>query len=262
MFEYFIYDNIPSKLQDICVVHFQEENLAQSGGSSSEILTYKNNRTNKWIISSIDYNEPLKFEIQIINTDCSVIDSVKERYLNRWLLTNQYRWLQIEKDDYSDIQFKCIFSNPQRLVVGGKTYGMQYNITCDASWGYSSVFTKTTEDIVNNQLYIYNDSDELNNYIYPVITIKALKNCNLKIENIDDNLNNRYFLLKNISKNEIIYIDNENQIITTNNSSHNYILGDFNKQWIRLGSGNNHLVFSDDCEIKIEYRTIRKVGAL
>lgn len=264
MFNHFVFDGMSSIMEGIRVVHFQNEDLTQSGGSSSELGTFFNKRTSKWKITSLNYTEPLKFTIQITNHDFKPIDTVRERYLNRWLLgsNTKYRWFQIvDNDDYQDIMFRVKITNPERLVIGGKVYGLQYTITCDAPWGYSNLKHYIyTYDNKNNELRLCNDGDEFS-CVYPHLTITVNEDCDLRIDN-DQNNDNEYFLIKNLKENETVVIDNEKQIISTNRKDHEYILGDFNKCWLRLYVGNNYLKISNNCTIDFQYRTVRKVGAL
>lgn len=135
-----------------------------------------------------------------------------------------------------------------------------------------TVKTVTTEpkmnDMENEALYLYNSKYY---WIDPPYTFRSsVSNPNLgmtsvKITNQHYDLLDRAstpieMIVKNNTPTEKIVIDGANKVISTDRTSR--IFGDdfVNWQWLPLYDGTNELTVEGNCEVKIEYREVRKVG--
>lgn len=99
--------------------------------------------------------------------------------------------------------------------------------------------------------------DDLNNYVYPVVSITSSAAGNLSISNINDN--NWTSEFKNIKAKEKITIDSKRQIISSS-IDHKLLLDNFNLCWFRLIPNKNEYTTNMDITISMKYRVPRKVG--
>ena len=110
----------------------------------------------------------------------------------------------------------------------------------------------------NKSIKIYSNTDDLHNYIYPVVKVTATSDGILQLTNITDN---QLTEIKNIKKDEVITINSKNEIISSS-MSHDLLLDDFNLKWIKLLPDENEFITNQDMRITFSYRVPRKVVML
>ena len=71
------------------------------GDEKSEIVVTKSPFKESSDVHYIKYDDPLEFQIIIVNTDGTFIDATKERSLKKWLIKNNRKWLQIFQPNLS-----------------------------------------------------------------------------------------------------------------------------------------------------------------
>lgn len=143
------------------------------------------------------WNEPLNFELDIVKDPCKYdsqdkmeITKDEIRTLTRWLTSSHLpEWIKFEyENNGSDaVQYYGWFSNIETFVVAGIVYGLKLTFTCTTSFGYTDNIINaatSTKEYVN--MLIDNTSDELNSYVYPLITIKPHSNGEIFICNTTD----------------------------------------------------------------------------
>jgi len=259
MFSNFIADRESSEEYGVVCVRFDTISGAEivSGEGETELNISKTPRSNKFKILSQEYTKPLSFTFQIINDDGSNIDEVKERSIKKWLCKRgKFIKFQMDDDRFYDTEFEVNISNPQIIKVIN-VVGMEFTVTCNAPYGYSSMIKKSYNIVSTNQqikLYINNDIDD---YIYPNITILANAPGSLSITNSTE-VSNSVFTINNLVAGETITIEGEIPFISSS-TSHD-VWKDFNKRWIRFVDGLNTLTFSNLCTVTISYREPRRVG--
>lgn len=170
-----------------------------------------------------------------------------------------YQWMKLITEDVGeDIWYKARVVKVRYKREGGKLVGIILEIETDSYMGYSEELNHTYNLKTGQELLLYPHSDDLDNYIYPNVTLIPQANGDLQITNKSDistTYSNGYTVeFKNRQKSEILTMDGEHQIVKGNN------LEDFNGHWIRLLPDENRFVSNIDCQMQLKYRCPRKVG--
>ena len=144
------------------------------------------------------WSDVLQFEIHLIKDPCLYTSqedmkfSKEEiRQIARWLTSPRYpQWVKFEYDEEDDNKvknYKVWFNNIEAWTVGGVVYGLRLFVSCTTPFGYTD---EISSSYVNNGGYrnvtINNDSDELESYCYPKITINPNNNTGIFICNLSD----------------------------------------------------------------------------
>ena len=99
---------------------------------------------------------------------------------------------------------------------------------------------------------------------YKSSTLPNLSTTSVKITNTHTDFFNKSEILppvivKNNTSTEKVVLDGANKIISSS-STRRIFDNDFNLVWLPLYDGENELAIEGNCEVKIEYREVRKVG--
>lgn len=172
---------------------------------------------------------------------------------------NGYQWAKLityELDE--DLWYRARVNNVSYKRIGRHIVGIILNLECDSHFAWSKEYSITINAKANQHFYIYNNTDDLNNYIYPIVSIAPTYTGNILITNINDNWDTE---IKNVKSNEKITIDSKYQIISSS-ISHDLLLNDFNLKWFRLVPDKNEYVSNTDIKITMKFRVPRKVGVV
>lgn len=157
--------------------------------------------TNKYRLEPNYFNDKwsggLEFDLNIIKNPCEYngqenleITKNEIREITRWLTSSHYpEWIQFEYESPDDevTNYYGWFSNIENFVVAGIVYGLKLHFKCTTPFAYTDVksFKQSVTNTYKNFL-INNDSDCLNEYIYPQITIKPNSNNQMFFCNLSD----------------------------------------------------------------------------
>lgn len=252
----FIFNNINSDYFNLILCSFDSSNTDESStGLEFDIKgDFVNDKNNDY---GIEHSGVIEFQTTIAHADGSYFTKTQMREIMRWLSTKENEWLTIYDDEYEEINYLGRFSKVTKKIVNGEWAGLILTFTSNSSYAYSDikkVIINVSEE--NQQLHFYNDSDNFG-FLYPNLKItvsSGTQNITIKNEsNLDATIS-----LSELTSDEIITIDNENQIIE---SSLNRIFGsNFNGVWLEIVQGDNDLILNGDCTIEMTYRFIREVG--
>ena len=113
---------------------------------------------------------------------------------------------------------------------------------------------------VEQTIDITNNSDIIDDYVYPLVYFKSIpmENGNsISITNMTDNPQ-RHFIFNNLQDNEEITVDNELKYISSNFEGSK--LSAFNKNWLRLRKGVNLLKVYINGTVRISCPTYVMLG--
>ena len=168
-----------------------------------------------------------------------------------------YQWLKlIDRESEEDLWYRARINNVSYKRVGGHIVGIVLNLECDSCFAWSRENSITIHAKANQCFYIYNSTDDLNNYVLPVVSIAPFSAGTIRITNISDS---RASEIRNVKSGEKITVDSRRQIISSN-LNHESLLDDFNLGWFRLVPEKNEYVADMDAVISFKYRVPRKVG--
>ena len=145
--------------------------------------------------------------------------------------------------------------------------------TTEPDYGWTKIIRDTvyaaTDEIKEETVYYYT-SDQKYRWIDPYIfksstTDPDLDTTSVKITNQHYDFFNKAStpvstIIKNNTSTEKVVIDGANKVISSSNTRR--IFGDdfVNWTWLPLYDGKNEITVEGNCEVKLEYREIRKVG--
>lgn len=212
------------------------------------------------------YTEKLKLQITLIKNPCIFNDNL---YLNekdcRTILRaltgiKGYRWLKlITQESDEDLWYKARTNNVSYKRINGHIVGIVLDAECDSCFAWSNEYNITINAKAGHPFNIYNNTDDLNNYVYPIVSILSSSAGTLSITNISDN--NWISEIKNINSREKITIDSKHQIISSS-LNRELLLENFNLGWFRLVPDKNEYISNMDVTISMKYRVPRKVGII
>lgn len=170
-----------------------------------------------------------------------------------------YKQMQIFSNEFDELLFFNVrVSNVKYQKVGGNVAGIILEMECDSQFAWSNEFNYTFNALSTSNIILFNNSDNLYDYLLPKVTIKSNSDIsNLSIINLLDN--NWTSTLKSLSANEIVTMDSNNSTLISSNKDR-IISNDFNMHFIRLIPGKNEFQVSHDINITFTYRVPRKVG--
>lgn len=210
------------------------------------------------------YSEKLRPSISLIKNNCynsndTGLTEFEIRNILR-LITgfHEYKWMKVITDDISeDTWYKVKIVSTALIRYPGIVAGIKINMECDSQFGYSPINVIKQKVTAYKPFYIFNNSDDIYNYLYPKIDIKLEEDGNIELVN---NTENWTSIINNVVTDEIVTINSEKQILTSTNEHENVLLDDFNLHWFRLVNGLNEYSCNLNCEITVTFRLRRKGG--
>lgn len=172
-----------------------------------------------------------------------------------------YKQMQILPYEFDELLFFNVrVVNVRYQKVGGYTAAIILEMECDSQFAWSNDFHYTFNASPSSNIILFNNSDNLYEYVFPKVTIKANSAIsNLSIVNILDN--NWTSIINSMSANETITMDSKNNILLSSNQSR-IICNDFNMHFIRMVPGKNEFKVSHNIQVSFEFKVPRKVGFL
>lgn len=170
-----------------------------------------------------------------------------------------YRQMQVFSLTFDELLFFHIrVTNVKYQKAGGRIAGILLEMECDSPFAWSGEFNYTFHASPSSSLILFNNSDNLYDYLLPKVTITSDADIsNLSICNLPDN--NWTTVFKSLSAGEIISMDSRHNLLSSSRPSR-VINNDFNMHFIRLVPGKNEFRVSHDIRITFTYRVPRKVG--
>lgn len=170
-----------------------------------------------------------------------------------------YKQMQIFSYEFDELLFFNIrVTNVKYQKVGGNVVGIILEMECDSQFAWSNEFNYTFNATSTSNIILFNNSDNLYDYLFPKIIIKSNSDIsNLSIVNLLDN--NWTSTFKSLSANEIVTMDSNNNTLISS-IPNRIISNDFNMHFIRLAPGKNEFKVSHDINVTFTYRVPRKVG--
>ena len=218
------------------------------------------------------YSDVLTFDVTITKPENRAFSREEVRDINAWLTGPRTPTLLFFEDEAFDpINFYGVFTDVNN-VYGSGILMLKYTFTSNSPYGWSNEFqyiynnledkklsveqgsvTGSGKDLVvavqnNGYFSIENSTDELNDFVYPLIAINAYPGHKVSIENINNNTKEKVPLTLSdlgFSSENLTNIDN----------------GSLGLYWPRLIPGNNKFDIAGECNVAMTFRCPRKVGA-
>jgi hypothetical protein len=233
--------------------------------------TVKNNQSSLHKVTSSTYDGVYTVTFDIMKNICGneqedlYMTPDEVRHIVKWLNRRDYHKFKMYGDDHTTMSLVYFGSfNVKQIMLGTKTIGLSLTFTSNSPYALAEKKTvgfNVSEE--NQKIYLFGDGDEYGN-IYPVVKILFKKACDEFT--ITNHNTSTTMYLSNCKEGEMITIDGEHKIITTDNNTHkNTLYNDFNYEYLNIfiddGDYNeNEYEVSSPCLITFEYYPVRKVG--
>ena len=231
----FTYDDENPLGDFIMIASLEESGTAEVSSFAPMFTTNKSNQSIHFNHAGFRLDNPPTVTLSIMVSDgTKELDKTYIRVLHNWLLgRSEFKKLVIDSD--TRYYYMCVFSNARLLYVGGICRGIKLDATFD-SWYAYGVHTEAIQ-IVNSEdtaseVDIQVDSDIMDDYIYPKVTIETSSATTITIENVQDT-DGTAFQITDLPSGIKVEIDNELKTIVDKTNGANY-LSNFNKKWLRL----------------------------
>lgn len=170
---FFTFDGIDSQIFGARICQFGESSYTYSGGSNIELITDKTTRSHKSTLLGtksleLSFNMAIYFEHPLTLYD---INEVKT-----WLFGHsKYKKLYIQDDDYANIYYNCILTDPEDIIYNGFN-AIRFKVNCDSggAWRDETVWNIKFSDEDKNRKEAYFtiiNNSALNDYTYPKVKI-------------------------------------------------------------------------------------------
>lgn len=205
----------------------------------------------------------------LVKKDGGYFSAEEQEKIESWLTSPKTSIdLQIYDDSYNSLEiYSGLFTNIEWHSLCGKWIGLMFEFTCNSA--YAKKHFKQNFNITAKQtIAIKNLTDELEEYVYPVLDIyqTSATNATITIKNKTDNNNSMSFLTR---RNNHMVIDCKNCIPYDQTTSGIITYKDLGWQdvgniyWLRLLPGENQIEI--DCSatvsVKVEFDyTCKRVG--
>lgn len=249
----------------ICTITGNTDVETISAGSKLAFNIVKRHNGKLYSLASTSYEECISTTFEICKDPCVndniAISNDEYRDIMRWLNRREFLDFQIVNDDVGLNDDPCIFKasfNIDKITYGGMLYGLSLTATTDKPFGYGLPRKVTLQFPNSSTVKKYIDiSDEIG-YIYPNLKITVNQSGDLILENKSQNCKT---IIKNCVSGEVITIDGEAHIISSNKVAHK-ICNDFNYSFFKIGNNYddrmNYITASLPCTVEISYVPIVK----
>lgn len=250
----FIYADESSETYGVILCSIGTEST-DTNDEESNIITSTTPFKDTWDFHMLEKSAPLQFSLTIAKSDGTYFDAYELRAIKKWLCKRKFNWLQINQTDIDIAFYNCILTNPRPVDVGKRNAGLQFTVTCDASYAWTGLKTYTYTSTATKQVLINIDADFDDYITHPILTITPTANGNISIKN--DTIN-KTLTFNNAVLSEQIILDCRNYKIKT--STGRVILDSWNKNTLDLIEGSNSLTLTGKFTLKIEYRLPIRIG--
>lgn len=250
----FIFDGIGSDQYglQICSINGRGEE-SSSGGTNANLHTDKSSGSYKFNLLGVSEDEPLTFRLSFGTLSPMTRQEISS--IQKWLFGHkEYKKLRIIQDDMTDLHYNCILSDSEIETLANYPFVISCNVTCDSQFAWEEDKTHTYSNFTTDIILI--NTSDIKDYTYPLIEFTV---ASTTVSFINKSNGNWGTVFEKLTVGEKITLDNEHQIITSSTGLRR--LGNFNKKWFELKSGENILAITGVSELKVTYANARRVGA-
>ena len=204
------------------------------------------------------FTDTPNLEFALIKEDQTEFTDDEQRKVNRWLTSPKLpKWIEFHISDGTTTIYRGTFTDVRWKLVGG-IIGAVCQFECDSPYAWKSYKEHFTAP-ENHTIYV--DSDETEEYVYPVMTVKTETTTDIVIKNLTDNENT----MKIHTYAKLPMTFDCKLCIPTDATTHGIIsykdlgwedVG--NIYWLRLLPGENVIQLTGDADVKITYKCPQK----
>ena len=252
---YFTYDGEYSGNYGLMIADFNNNPVIETATFSPVLNTYKPSITHRFFNNGIMFEAPPQHQFSIIS-ETPIPDFLRRKILSWLVARDSFKKLIIHQPDLQDYYYKCIFTDTSLIFVNGQCHGFRLTANFDSvyQYGIPNELVVTGDGSVKSEVII-NDSDIIDDYVYPTVKFSSLSG---GIDIINKTDAQRTFSFSGLQPNEEIMVDNELKYIKS--SLEKERLSSFNKNWLRLKKGINRLEIKINGQVTITCPTYAMMG--
>jgi predicted phage tail component-like protein len=244
---YFTYDGIHSSDFGILNVNSSGGLYEEQSLPTREIVEEKTFFRDEPYFFGFDY-QPREFSIEAYFEEGWDDDSLAK--VKKWLFQDTYKPLSFS--DNPDIIYYCAVINTPTQVHNGLEQGyLKLDFRCNSPYVFSPVYFEkfyVTEEEATVQ--IENKGAKL---VYPIISVMKSVSGDVSITNL--NHGGQTLSINNMTDRETVTIDNYNEIVETNDVSHeSHIYNDVSDDFLELVTGVNNLKLAGNGIFEFKYQ--------
>lgn len=255
----FTYDGVFSGVYGLRIASFNDSVVEETAYITPTITTVKPSKSKKFYYMGSKYEETPTFEFSVVSE--RVIPDLVQRDILLWLDNRSgFKPLVIHQSEFETYTYNCIFNVTSIIYHAGKCIGFNLRATFDSPYQYEKprVVSVSGDGSAENVITIYNNSDIIDDYVYPVVTFRLNTTGDISIRNKTDD-ESRVFKFTGIAANVEVDVDNEMKVISAETFDE-YLQKFDGMKWLRLRRGKNELAVKANGEVTItcpQYARIR-----
>ena len=204
-------------------------------------------KSKRFFCQEIRYSAPPTYEFSIFRDE--PMPENMQRDVLMWLDSrNTFKEFIVHQPEYAEYSYKCIFTVSNMIYHMGRCIGFTLKANFDSLYQYGVPVVKEIKgagEVI--QIIINNPSDNIDEYVYPIVEFTTNDGEISIINKTDDEA--RVFKFINLDPKEKYKVDNELKIIDGKGTN---LLSKFkDRKWLRLIRGKNQLEIKLDGEAKI-----------
>lgn len=232
----FIYDGVCSAKYGLKIASFDGSVLEETPYIVPNIAVAKAAASKKFHYLDRTYDSPPTFDFSIVSEESIHEEILREVLI--WLDARRgFKPFIVMQQGFDDLTYNCIFTVTSLIYHAGYCVGLNLSATFDSNY----VLGKPIEIILfgngePQDVDMYNDSDNIDTYIFPKVEFDTSDGAVSIINTTDDRV--REFAFSGLNPNTQYVVDNELKIITGEGRN---LLEKFTKNWLRILRGKNRL---------------------
>jgi len=221
-------------------------------GITQQIEEMKIKKVDKPLFFGVEVTDKINFELLLFSEE--EIDLYDRQAIDRWLFQKQYKYFNIDQEDYRGVFFRCIMLKGEKVDIGNVPYAIRVQVVCDSPYVYTDEYeynytSPTTFNLTN--------LSNINDFSFPEFEITMNSSSSVSITNnsyLDSSGSSspRTTSITGLTSGEVITLDNERGILESSLSISRF--GNFNKTLFRLMPDDNEVVLLGDFDLKITIR--------
>lgn len=253
----FIFDGIPSTEYGVQIMSLGYAPDTVALVADKEYITVRPPRSSKHTVLDVSDPEVLTFDVQIFPVNEDYLDNTAIKQISDWLFNKtNYAKLQVLTPELSHLYFNCILKSATKLMSADKVIGISFTAECDSNGGWTFPQKRVYDFSSKNvSILTFNNQSSEENGMRPILQIEMLEDGDFSLANT---LSNQIVKINKLNNSEIITMDCENQIISSN--LNRYLFDDFNGEFLFMPKGLNKMTVFGKCKITITYQNQEKVG--
>lgn len=213
------------------------------------------------------YNDVISFDITFVKNSQKPFNHDEIREINAWLTSTKIPTLLYIDDDEEDetVYHFGVFTSTTNVYTAGIT-ALTYTFTSNSPYGWSKEYSYKRVCSENTSLILNNNSDDLEDFVYPSILINGSKGTNITISNLTEieefsltlsceqlYINSKYHQIYSYYADKKVLLSLSD--LGWNEETQESIAdGTKSIYWFRLLPGENKISVSGACEITFTYR--------